>query len=346
MALASAGADNTRIYEELLVTTAEAIQPGIVENAINSHPVASVFCGNYGAALGGAIGENGAPTAGQKMMTGESIRVNVKLGKNESVGWLSSGYSTISTDVSDTARGTRANWKLASGSVVISGSEMRKNSGTAAVTSLLNHKQQDTTSSLVDMVSEALLTSSSVANSVTSLGTIISANDSIQGLSGSTFENWNSRGVSPKGTAAASISFASGSFAAQGVADMRTAFMNAEEGSIKPNVIITTDLAYRYYEGSLTPQVRFEDLRVGDLSFSALRFKGAPIFHDPFCPTGLMFFLNTEYLYLAHLPGAMFDISPMERGTNQDAFVAPVLFEGQLVCSARKFQNKITGITA
>lgn len=347
MALTSAGADSTRIYDELLVTTAEAIQPGIVENAINASPVASIFLGNIGAALGGAIGNTGAPErAGAKQMVGESIRVNVKLGKNESVRWLSSGYGEISMDTSDTARGTRANFKLAAGSVVIDGSSLRKNSGAAKVTSLLNHKQNDTTSSMVDTVAEALLTSSSEANAVTSLLTVISANDTLQGLSGGTFANWNSRGVSPKGTAAASISFTSGSFASQGVADMRIAFMNAEEGSIKPNVILTTDAIYRYYEGSLTPNVRFEDLRVGDISFSALRFKQAPIFHDPRCASGTMLFINTDHLYVGYLPGAMFDISPMERGTNQDAFVAPVLFEGQLVCSARKFQNKLTGITA
>lgn len=347
MALTSAGADSTRIYDELLVTTAEAIQPGIVENSINAHPVASIFLGNIGAALNSAIGNTGAPeAAGAKSMTGESIRVNVKLGKNESIRWMTNGFSSISMDTSDTARGSRANFKLATGSVVIDGSTLRKNSGAAQITSILNHKQNDTTSSLVDAVAEALLTSSSEANAITSLGTIISANDSIQGLSGATFANWNSRGVSAKGTAAASVSFASGSFAAQGVADMRAAFMNAEEGSIKPNVILTTDTIYRYYEGSLTSQVRFEDLRMGDLSFQALRFKSAPIFHDPYCASGTMFFLNTDYLYVAYLPGAMFDISPMERGTNQDAFVAPVLFEGQLVTSARKYQNKLTSITA
>jgi hypothetical protein len=36
----------------------------------------------------------------------------------------------------------------------------------------------------------------------------------------------------------------------------------------------------------------------------------------------------------------------MERSTNQDAFAAIVLFEGQLVTNARKYQNKLTGITA
>lgn len=347
MATPSAGADSTRIYDELLVTTAEAIQPGIRENAIDSHPVASIFLGKIGMAMNSAIGDNGAPTAaGARQVSGESVRVNAKLGKNGSGRWLSSGYGEISMDPSDTARGTRANFKLRAGSVVIDGSTLRKNSGAGQISSILNHKQSDTVSAEVDAVAESMLTSSSEPNAITSLASVVSSNDSLQGLSGASFANWNSRGLSDKGTAAASISFAGGSFATTGISNWRIAYMNAEEGSIRPNVILTTDAVYRFYEGSLTPGVRFDDLRSGDIGFQVLRFKGAPIFHDPYVPTGVTYFLNTDSLYVAYLPGAMFDISPMERGTNQDAFVAPVLFEGQLVCEARKYQNKITGQTA
>lgn len=347
MALTSAGADSSRIYDELLVTTAEHILPGIRENSINASPVASVMCGRIGAALSGQIGADGSPNGPVvKECSGESIRANVKLGKNESFQWLPSGYSETNIDTSDTARGSRANFKLGIGTVVISGSEKRKNSGAAQITSLLNHKETDTVSSMVDSVADALLGSVSAPNAVTSLLSIISCNDSLQGLSGATFANWNSRGISAKGTAAASISFASGSFASQGVADMRTAFMNAEEGSIRPNVILTTDAAYRYYEGSLTPGVRFEDVGMGDLGFRAIQFKATPIFHDPRMATGIMLFLNTNFLYMSHLPGAFFNITPAERGLNQDAFVANVLFEANVVCDARKYQNKLTGITA
>lgn len=347
MPLTSAGADSSRIYDELLVATAEHILPGIRENSINASPIASIMCGKIGAALSGQIGADGSPNGPVVRETsGESIRANVKLGKNESFQWLPSGYSETNIDTSDTARGSRANFKLGIGTVVISGSEKRKNSGAAQITSLLNHKETDTVSSMVDSVAEALLGTVSAPNAVTSLLAIISANDSLQGLSGATFANWNSRGVVAKGTAAASISFTSGSFAAQGVADMRTAYMNAEEGSIRPNAIVTTDAAYRFYEGSLTPGVRFDDVMMGDLGFRAIQFKATPIFHDPRVPTGTMLFLNTNFLYMSHLPGAFFNITPAERGLNQDAFVANVLFEANVVCDARKYQNKLTGITA
>lgn len=350
MPLTSAGADSSRIYDELLVTTAEHILPGIRENSINASPIASIMCGKIGAALSGQIGADGSPNGPVVRETsGESIRANVKLGKNESFQWLPSGYSETNIDTSDTARGSRANFKLGIGTVVISGSEKRKNSGAAQITSLLNHKENDTVSSMVDSVAEALLGTVSAPNAVTSLLAVIGAASdvpSLQGLSGATFQNWNSRGVSAKGTAPASISFASGSFASQGVADMRTAFMNAEEGSIRPNCIVTTDAVYRYYEGSLTPGVRFEDVTMGDLGFQAIKFKAVPIFHEPRMPSGYMLFLNTNFLYMSHLPGAFFNITPAERGLNQDAFVANVLFEANVVCDARKYQNKLTGITA
>lgn len=346
MPITAAAADATRKYGELLVTTAEHIHPGIVENSIDNHPVASIFFGKIGAAMNSAIGNDGAMNSGAEAVSGESIRVNVKLGKNESFGWLGGGYDQISMDTSDTARGSRANFKLGAGSVVISGSEMRKNSGSAQVSSLLLHKQTDTVSSAVDSVAEAMLTSSSQPNAVTSLDTLISADDSVQGLSGSNYAKWNSRGLSTKGTASGSISFAGDSFASQGISDWRTAWMNSEEGSIKPKVILTTDLIAQYYEGSLTPNVRFEDVRMGDIGFQAIRFKTAPVFHDPYCATGVTYFLNTDFLKLKYLSGALFDLSTMERGTNQDAFVAHVLFEANLCISARKYNNKITGQTA
>ena len=175
MALTSAGADSSRIYDELLVTTAEHILPGIRENSINASPVASVMCGKIGAALSGQIGADGSPNGPVVRETsGESIRANVKLGKNESFQWLPSGYSETNIDTSDTARGSRANFKLGIGTVVISGSEKRKNSGPAQMTSLLNHKETDTVSSMVESVADALLGSVSAPNAVTSLLSIIS----------------------------------------------------------------------------------------------------------------------------------------------------------------------------
>ena len=349
MAIPKVGADTSRIYNEDLAATAEYIHPALRENAIDAHPTASIMFGKVGAVMNGAIGDDGAPGNPAQAGSGESIRVQAKLGKNGSARRLSNGYSEFSPDTSDTLRGGRANWKLYGATIIIDGSTKRKNAGSdTRIVDQLMHKQEDSVSALVDLVAQDLLSTSAQPNAITSIPTLIGANDSVQSLSGASFNNWNSRGMQDKGTAAASISFtpSTPSFSAAGISNWRTAYMNAEEGSIKPNAIVTTDSIYRYYEGSLTPQVRYADPRIGDLSFEALRFKGASVFHDPYCPAGTTLFLNTTVIKLMYLPGAFFDITPMLEQESQDAFSAKVIFEGQLITEGRKYTNKITGQTA
>ncbi len=179
----SAAADTTRIYNELLVTTAEHIHPGILENAIDAHPIASIFFGKVGSVLQGDIGNDGA-SGGAQEVSGESIRVNVKLGQNETFSWLAGGYDPISMNTDDNLRGTRANHMLGAGSVVISGSQLRKNSGIAQVTSLLREKEEDAVSGSVDKVAQDLLSTSAVANGITSVDTLVSANDAAPRVSG------------------------------------------------------------------------------------------------------------------------------------------------------------------
>ena len=349
MALTKLSADSTRIYNEDLVTTAEAIHPGIIENAIDAHPGASIFLGNAGEILTGEIrAENGSGMGTAEAGYGESVRVNAKLGKNGSARRLSGGYSEFSSDGSDTARGTRANWKMYGATVQISGSQRRQNAGQGQVIDQLEYKIKDSSSALVDLVAEDLMTASSQPNSITSLNDVISAGDSLQSVNGASFDNWNARGLSPKGTAGSSITFApaTASFATAGLANWRYAYMNAEEGSIRPNAIVTTDLLYRSYEGHLTPQVRFQNPRIGDLSFESLQFKNASVFHDPYCPSGTTFFINTGCTKIKYLPGAFFNLTPIQEQETQDAFSMKIIFEAQLVTDSRKFNNKITGQTA
>ena len=176
MALTKLSADSTRIYNEDLVTTAEAIHPGIIENAIDAHPGASIFLGNAGEILTGEIrAENGSGMGTAEAGYGESVRVNAKLGKNGSARRLSGGYSEFSSDGSDTARGTRANWKMYGATVQISGSQRRQNAGQGQVIDQLEYKIKDSSSALVDLVAEDLMTASSQPNSITSLNDVISA---------------------------------------------------------------------------------------------------------------------------------------------------------------------------
>jgi len=340
--------NETREQNEVLATTAQAMHPGIVENALNAHPGISIMAGKIGAVLNGEIGADGSPSGtGARAVSGESIYVRVKLGTNGSARRLVSGFSEFSSDTSDTIRGTRANWKLYGSTAVMSGLERRNNRGAAQMADLWTHKQNDSTTALVDMAAEDMFSTSSPANAITSVDDIISADDSIQGASGSTYANWNSRGLQAKGTASGSITFAGGSFADNGLANWRIAHMNASEGSIRPNVALTNDDVFRWYEASLTPQVRFSSSdAVGDLGFETLMFRNAKLFHDPYVASGTTYFINTDHLYLAYAEGALFGMTAEMGQAFQDAFSVKIILQGEIVTSGRKFNNKVTGQSA
>ena len=348
--MAIASLSETRAQNEVLSTTAEMIHPGIVENALDGHPGASIFAGKIGSVLSGQLGDDGSPSGtAARSASGESIKVRVKLDSNGSARRLTSGFSEFSSDTSDTIRGTRANWKLYGSTAIISGLERRNNRGTAQLADLWNHKQTDSTSALVDLFAQDIFSTASPANSVSSLDSIIGANDSIQNASGATYTKWNSRGLSPKGTAPATVAsnFAGGSFATTGLSNWRIAAMNSTEGRVTPDVMLTNDDVYRFYEASLTPQVRFKsDDMVGKIGFESLQFKNASIFHDQFCPSGTTYFINTDTLFLNYAEGALFDMTPVSDQAFQDAFSVKIIFQGQMVCTGRKFNNKVTGQTA
>lgn len=349
--MAIADLNETRTQNEILSTTAEAIHPGILENALDAHPGASIFFGKIGAVLGGQIGADGSPNGtAARSVQGESIRIRVKLDSNGAARRLPSGYAAFSQDTSDTIRGTRANWKLYGTTAIMSGLERRNNRGAAQLADLWTHKHQDATSALVDLVAQDLFSTASPANAITSLDSIIAAGStSIQGAAASTYSKWASRGLQDKGTAPGSVSFTPGttSFASAGLANMRKAHLNACEGSMKPNVIITDDNTYLYYEASLVPQVRYtSNEMVGKLGFSSLEFRDSKIFHDYYCTSGYMYMINTDTLFAVYSEGALFNMSPVMDQAFQDAFSVKVIYQGNLVCNGRKFNNKITGFTA
>lgn len=346
--MAIADLSETRVQNEILSTTADTIHGSIVENALDGHPGVSIFFGKIGAALSGQIGQDGSPSGtAAREATGESIRIRAKLDVNGSAKRLQNGFSEFSVDSSDTVRGLRANWKLYGATAIISGMERRNNRGAAEISDLWTHRHNDAVSALVDLVAQDIFSTNAVSTAITSLDAIIGSTSSLQNASGSTYSKWCSRGLSDKGTDPASVSFTGGSFLATGHTNWRKAALNATEGSIRPNAIVTTDNLYLYYEGSLTPQIRYaSDELTGQIGFKRLLFKDAPVFHDPYCPSGYTYFINTDMVYGVYSPGALFNMTPIHEEAYQDAFSVKILFQGQMVCQGRKYNNKITTQTA
>lgn len=338
----------TRSYGRLLEYTKDHLLPGIVSAAIDSQPAVSIFAGRLANAM---FPEQGPSGRGKRVLTGATIEQKIRLGKNTTFGTLTDGYDTFDTTPQDNVRHLRFNWKLYGGTVNISGHEIDTNSSPEAVANMVESEMRDAVESLADELGSHIYTGSSIATRITGLDELINCaagTATIGGLSRTTYPALNSRGVSADGTAPASIVFTptTTSFAAAGLANMRTAWNQSSDGNSQPQVILTTMTNHERYEGSLEPQHRFTSMALADAGIRALEFKQAPVIPDRKATSGAMYFLNLDKLFLSVLSGADFASTPFTQPETQRVQVAKVYITCEMVCTDPKRENKLTGITA
>ena len=111
---------------------------------------------------------------------------------------------------------------------------------------------------------------------------------------------------------------------------MRTKYNDLSFGSNKPDLIITTQTVFEYYEKAMQPQERFIDTRTADAGFQNLTFKGVPVVFDRDCTSGVMYFLNSSYLNWVVHRDADISVGPFVTPNNQDVSTAQILFQGNM----------------
>ena len=333
----------SREFRRNLEFSRENVLPEIFDNSKDSKPLVSIMTGELATPMFGAPGNMGR---GKRAKGGESIVLKLRVGTNSTMQDLAGGYDTFDTTPQSNVIHGRANWKLYGGTVSISKHEINSNAGEFAYAPIVEEEMRSGAQDLVDSISGDLYDNGSVTTRTTSLDDIIGANDTIYGVSGATYSRWNSRGVSDRGTAAASVSFAGGSFATTGLQNWRVAWENCSEGTESPHALLTTHTVKTFYEGSLQPQERFNSPRMADGGFQFLQFKSAPVIPDPDCQSGASYFLNFDHLWLCVQNGADFTSGPFVEPVNQNVLVAKLFSTLELGCDNRFLQNKVTGQTA
>lgn len=334
----------TREYGRFLTFFTEARIAGIKTNIYEFSPLMSAFLGRLSDAQFGSARMNGR---GRLSLSGESVQVNHQLGRNSTVKTLASAWDTVNTSPQDNVRFSRANWAQYNSAATVNLLEMKVNMhNEGKIASLVDFELTDAVTSLADFAADHLYDNAGSGDRLTELQSIVSANNSVQTLSGVTYPAWNSRGLSPRGTAPGSVSFAGGGFLATGIGNWRTAYLNASEGSVQPHAIYTTYDIFSSYEGVLQPQERFTNSNIADGGFQQLAFKGIPVFPDSKCPSGETYFLNFDKVKLAVLEGMDFNVGEWHEAETQNAFSAKVNFVAQMICYDRRFVNKVTGQTA
>ena len=124
---------------------------------------------------------------------------------------------------------------------------------------------------------------------------------------------------------------------------MNAMWLACIRGSDKPNIIIADANMYTYYWESLQAIQRINQAETGVAGFTSLDFMGAPVVYDG--DSGIsadhMYFLNTDYIHWRPSANVNMDVDNERRSVNQDAYVIPILWAGNLTMSNASLQGVI-----
>jgi hypothetical protein len=321
-------------FDEILSTTLNNYIPKLTDNIFSARPLFYAL------------------TNGQTMRSisgGSKIIVPIIYAGNGTADHYS-GSEAIATTAQAGITSSEYTWGQYAATVTINGLEEAQNNGEAQIIDLLEGKIFQTQETIIENMNAmfyqdgpgagALATRWNGLKNIVRHGT--AAGDALGGIAPTAAlgnEWWTSQHA------------ASGGVAALTPAKMASVYNDCSVGNDQPTIIITSQQAYEKYESLLTGQMRYTDTDMADAGFQNLLFKGAPITFDPQLSTGVvaaaaqeMYFLNTKYLQLVRHSDVWFKPTPFVRPTNQDAVFSQILAYGQLTCSNRSRQGKLSAL--
>jgi hypothetical protein len=131
---------------------------------------------------------------------------------------------------------------------------------------------------------------------------------------------------------------------------MQLAYGAAWFGNEHIDLIATTQLIWNLIWNKILPQQRFmeESTDVAKIGFQSLRWNGASVTVDQYCPAGKIFGLNTKYIqfWISTLPKYQFGFTGFKEAQNTDDVAGQYLFAGNILIPAPRLFFKLNGVVA
>jgi len=226
--------------------------------------------------------------------SGTKLQAPVEYAENPNSGWYS-GTDTFLTNDVETATKAEVNWKDVYVSVVITGDDKDMNKGRNAVVNMVEHKLKNARKSMSKKLTAGLFSDGTDSSSKIITGLKAAVDDATNvatyaGISRSTYTWWKAKYTALSDYISLSA--------------MQSMYGDLTDGEEHPDLIVTTQDIWDDIWELVTPTIRSEaEKNAIDYGFMSIRFNGAKIIVDAQCPSGQMFFLNTNYINLYPLDG-------------------------------------------
>lgn len=262
---------------------------------------------------------------------GEKIFIDLEYGENSNVGWISKS-GTIPTSDDEIITGAEDSWRILAGAIKSNDFDNVRNRGEARLIDFMETKIKNLAKTMKKNLATSLHTAQA-GDAMNGLPDIVSLTSTLHGIAVADASAWKA-------------GYADNTATPLTVADMATAYNTVSDGDDHVDFVDAAQTLYEKYEALVGAQLRFRDSRTADAGFSEnLTYKGSVMVLDKLCTDDRMYFLNTDYLYLAFIKGRKFYSFPPVQASNQIYEVIKVVCYLNLMTSNRGMQGMLDGRT-
>lgn len=252
-----------------------------------------------------------------------------------------SGFDVLNINAVDVLSAAEYPWRQVAVNVAASGLEIRTNSGADRIVNFTKAKVKNAMRSMANGLSVDVYSDGTAANQINGLQAIIADTGlgTVGGINAASWAFWanivQSAAAPLQGGSAITVS------ATTIESLMLPLWIKLTRGTDMPDMIVMSDDYFSFYEQSQTSLKRYAPADTGQGGMISMKYKTADVFFDSSggIPGQHAYFINTDYLDMVAHRDANMTMMDELRSVNQDAVVIPVLFQGNLVCSARFLQG-------
>lgn len=256
-----------------------------------------------------------------------------------------SGYDILNVSASDVLSAAKFDWKQAAIHVTASGRELRINSGKEVLIKLAKSRLTNAVRTFKNNLSADIYSDGSASNQINGLQALVSdaGTGTVGGIVSGTYTFWKNKVQSAASPLQGGGAITPSKTTIQSL--MLPLWLELTRGGDKPDLIVSGNTYFTFYEESLTDLKRYTpEAGKGTGGFTSLKYKDADVIHDGGTLGGgisdtRMYFLNTDFLKIViHSDANLTEVGD-QRAVNQDAVVMPLIWQGNLVVSNRSLQG-------
>ena len=248
------------------------------------------------------------------------------------------GLDTFDIATKETTTLAKWAWKLYYVNVTIDGETMLKVEGDEKILSIVESKMETASKTMKKLLTQDIFSDGTgnggkamdgLVNAITTTGTYGEINKA-------TYSWWQGQYNSTGGAFTLSM--------------LQSMYGDCSDGKTQPDLIVTTQDIYDKIWARVQPSQREVSTNgkhsdIANVGFSGITFNGAVIVVDNYCPSGYIFLLNTDYWKLVVHKRRDMSWTEKKVPLDQDAYVRQLLWAGNLICQAPRWQGMIANVT-